>query len=113
MTLAEMVRRIIIDPRKLTEYALDPESPRGRHKAYVFKKVLGFTQENSGDLLTQIEEQAPTAEATFHSQDEFGRRYTVDVPVQGSESQRAIVRTGWLIRHGADEAQLVTLYVKR
>ena len=49
MKLADIVSRVGIDSRKLTEYALDPESPWGRHKAIVFEQVLGFTRENYTD----------------------------------------------------------------
>jgi len=94
MKLADIVNRVIVDPRKLTDYALDPESPWGHHKAKVFKESLGFTKENYADLLAQIEEKALEGEATFHSEDEFGRRYTVDLSIQGTEGQEAIVRTG-------------------
>jgi len=113
MKLADIVSRLVIDPRKLTEYALDPESPWGRHKAIVFEQTLGFTRENYADLLIQLESQALNAEATFHSQDEFGRRYTVDLLIRGTEERQAVVRTGWFVPHGADEARLVTLYVRR
>ena len=33
MKLGEIVSRIVIDSRKLTEYALDLASPFGRHKS--------------------------------------------------------------------------------
>jgi len=36
MKLADVVSRVIVDPRKLTDYALNPESPWGRHKAVIF-----------------------------------------------------------------------------
>jgi len=91
MKLKELVDNVSIDPRKLTEYALNPESPLGKHKAGVFKRVLGFTRENYGELLFQIEHQALDAQATFHSEDEFGRRYTVDLNVEGPEGQAAVV----------------------
>ena len=44
MKLGDVVSRITIDPRKLTEYALNPDNPVGRHKAYVFERALGFTK---------------------------------------------------------------------
>ena len=113
MKLADIVNSVVIDPRKLTEYALDPESPWGRHKAVVFERILGFTVENYADLLAQIEDKALEAEATFHSEDEFGQRYTVNLMVSGTEGRQAVVRTGWFIPHGASEARLVTLYVRR
>ena len=113
MKLGNIVNRVVIDPRKLTEYALDPDAPWGRHKAAVFKKSLGFTLENYIDLLVQLEGKALEGEATLHSEDKFGRRYTVDLLIQGTEGRRAIVRTGWLVPPDADQAHLVTLYVRK
>jgi hypothetical protein len=113
LKLADIANRLVIDSRKLTDYALDTGSPRGRHKAAVFKKSLGFSRENYGDLLTQIKNQALEDEATFHSEDGFGRRYTVDLAIRGPEGQQAIVRTGWLVPPGTDEAHLITLYVRK
>jgi len=113
MKLSNIVNGVVVDPRKLTDYALDPDAPWGRHKAAVFKKLLGFTRENYADLLTQIERYALECKVTFHSADEFGRRYTVDLFIRGTEGRKAIVRTGWLVPPGADEAYLVTLYVRK
>lgn len=113
MKLADIVNHVVIDPRKLTNYALDPDAPWGRHKAVVFKESLGFTRENYADLLAQIEDKALEGKATSHSEDAFGRRYTVDLLILGTEGRQAIVRTGWLVPSGVDEARLVTLYVKK
>ncbi|MEA3341362.1 MAG: hypothetical protein U9R15_15465 [Chloroflexota bacterium] len=113
MKLADIVEQISVDPRKLTDYALNFESPWGRHKALVFKQALGFTQQNYADLLTQIKQQAMETEATFHSKDEFGERYTVDLIVQGTEERQGVVRTGWFVPRGSHQARLVTLYVRR
>ena len=113
MRLADVVSQVSADPRKLTEYALNPEAPWGRHKAVVFEQTLGFTQANHADLLIQIERQALHSEATFHSEDELGRRYTVDMTVHGTEGRTGVVRTAWLVPPGADEARLITLWVRR
>ena len=113
MKLADLVDRVVIDPRKFTHYALNPNSPRGRNKAILFEKVLGFTRENYTELLLQIERKALQANATLHSDDKFGRRYTVDLLVEEKEGQQAMVRTGWLVSDAADKAQLVTIYVKK
>ncbi len=113
MKLSDIVERISIDPRKLTEYALSQEAPWGRHKAILFEKALGFTQQNYADLLVQIEQQALAAEAILHSEDRFGIRYIVDLTVVGTEGRQAVIRTGWIVPHGAREARLVTLYLWR
>jgi filamentous hemagglutinin len=113
LKLSDIANRIIIDPRKLTHYALDPNSPHGKHKAVLFERLLGFTRENCAGLIHQIETRSPQAEAVFHSEDEFGKRYEVDVLVEGIAGQQATVRTGWLILSGTYDAHLVTLYVRK
>jgi len=42
MKLGEVVKRVIINHRKLTDYALDPDNPTGRHKALIFERRLGL-----------------------------------------------------------------------
>ncbi len=39
----------IVDRQKLTGYCLNPEHPRGKHKARVFA-MLGLTAENADEL---------------------------------------------------------------
>jgi len=52
-------------------------------------------------------------EITFHGEDRFGKRYTADIPVKGTEDRHAVVRTGWIIAPGGKEAHLATLYVRK
>ncbi len=85
MKLADIAASVHIDPRKLTHYALDADSPIGKHKAVLFERLLGFTKENHAELLGQLAEGAMQAEVTLHSQDSFGARYTADIPVKGTE----------------------------
>jgi hypothetical protein len=113
MKLADVAAELVIDPRKLRDYALNPESPYGRHKARVFQQTLGFTRENYSALLVQIEQQALQAEAVARQEDEFGVRYRVDLRVRGPNGDEAIVRTGWVIPHESKQARLTTLYVLR
>ena len=114
MKLSDIVQQIFIDPRKLTHYALDLDSPYGKHKAIQFEKLLGFTKENYAGLISQIQNKSLGAEVFFHSEDQFGKRYTVDIEVKGiTENKRAIVRTGWFMSVGSNDAHLVTLYVLR
>jgi hypothetical protein len=113
LKLVDLVDNVTIDPRKLTHYALEPNSPKGKHKAVLFEKLLGFTKENYTDLLHQLETKSLQAKATFHSEDQYGKRYTVDVLVDGIKGQQVIVKTGWLVQNKARKAHLVTLYVKK
>ena len=113
MKLSDIVSRVVVDSRKLTDYALDPDNPVGRHKASVFERYLGFTRANYESLLHQVEAQALDSEAHLQRTDQHGRHYRVDLKVSGTEGQREIVRTGRLVAPGSDEAWLVTLYVRR
>lgn len=113
MKLADIADDVMIDARKLTHYALDPNSPYGKHKAILFERALGFTQDNYRLLVAQVESQIWQVELTFHSQDEFGARYTADLQIDGVQGKRALVRTGWLIAPDLHLAQRVTIYVKK
>jgi hypothetical protein len=112
MKLGDLVERIQIDPKKLTAYALNPQNDRGKHKAHIFRQKLGYTQDNYERLLAQIESQVWEAEAVIQSADTYGQRIRVDLEINGTSGQQAIVRTGWLISPGSSEAQLLTLYVR-
>jgi hypothetical protein len=114
MRMRELVTEIIIDPRKLTDYALDPESPRGKDKAMMFQRHLGYTKENHQVLLDQINSLILDAEAIPQSEDQFGTRYQVDLQIQGIEAQQMeMVRTGWLIAPDSKQAKLTTLYISK
>ena len=113
MKLCDIVKHAVIDARKLTDYALDLDNPIGRHKALVFERFLGFTKDNHASLLQQIETLALDAEAHLQRTDQYGQHFRVDLEVIGTAGQREIVRTGWLVVPGSDEAQLVTSYVLR
>lgn len=114
MKLGDFVSRIVIERRKLTEYALNPDNPKGAEKAVTFQRHLGFNQDNYELLLQQISEQALNAEAVLGRNDEHGQRYQVDLEIIGvAEGQREIVRTGWIVEPDSDAARLVTLYVRR
>ncbi|WP_414485658.1 hemagglutinin repeat-containing protein [Stenotrophomonas sp. EMP41] len=103
--------RAIIDPRKLEGYALNPDHPVGGNKARVFESVLGFNKSNSDVLMKQLQEGVAKIQPTPGKVDEYGARYTVDIPVIGPKGP-GVVRTGWIYRSGSDTPELTTLFVK-
>lgn len=113
MKLFDIADHIAIDPRKFTQYALDPNSPYGKHKAIVFERALGITLKNYDILVTQIETKIAKAELSFHSEDEFGKRYFADLEIVGVNEKRARVRTGWFVAAHTRIAQFATIYVKK
>jgi hypothetical protein len=77
----------------------------------LFEKLLGFTKANYTHLLEQLKTKPLSAETTAHSEDQYGKRYTVELLIEGIDGQQEIVRTGWLVPTDTKEAHLVTLYV--
>ena len=106
------VEQAIINPLKLTEYALNLNHPVGGNKARVFESALGYNQSNANDLMEQIYEKLPGSKATLGKLDKYGQRYTVDIPITGPNGNTVIVRTGWIIKTGSDVPELTTIFVK-
>jgi hypothetical protein len=79
----------------------------------VFERCLGFTRDNYALLQQLVEFRALDAEASLQRTDQHGQQFRVDLEVTGTEGQQEIVRTGWLVASGSDEARLITLYVLR
>ncbi len=99
-----------IDIRKLTEYALNPDDPRGQHKARVFEAALGITKVNAETLRKAILESIRNAEAVRGEKDFYGQRYTVDCKIV-TDIGEASVRTGWIVRRDEDVPRLTTCFV--
>ena|SRR6266508_5880263 len=59
----------IVDRRKLTGYCLNPEHPRGKHKARVFA-TLGFTAENADELRAVLLKAAASNDAQAAASDQ-------------------------------------------
>jgi hypothetical protein len=102
--------RAYVELEKLRDYCLNPEHPRGRHKARIFSETLGLTAYDAQELQQALLEAASTNEAVYIGADDFGQRYAVDFLLQGREGT-ATVRSLWIIRHGEDFPRLVSCYV--
>jgi hypothetical protein len=103
--------KAVIDPRKLTEYALNPAHPFGGNKAKVFESALGFNETNAESLLKQIQEGVANQSPVAGLVDKYGSRFTVDIPVTGPKGN-GVVRTGWIFKGESEVPELTTLFVK-
>ena len=103
----------VVDIAKLRDYCLNPDHPKGKHKARVFLSKLGITK-NDAELLRQaILEGVLLAEAVEESPASFGRRFVVDLSLTRGEGivlSTALVRTAWIIRQGEDFPRLTTCF---
>ncbi len=102
-----------IESDKLITYSLDPEHEISRHKAIVFKRVLGYDRDNVGELLDVIAAGVETAKARRHSRDEHGTRFEVDIQVRGPSGRTAMVRNAWIWRAGERFPRLTYACVPR
>lgn len=100
----------IVDRRKLTGYCLNPEHPRGKHKARVFA-TLGFTAENADELRTALLKAAATADAQPAESDQFGTRYVLEFEIKGPQ-RVGMVRSTWIVRRGESAPRLTSCFVK-
>ena len=102
--------KAFIDIVKLRDYCLNLNHPRGKHKARVFKSVLGLTSDNAEELHSAILSGIQTAEAVEGEHDDYGRRFFVDVKTQ-MVGVSAIIRTSWIIRRNEDFPRLTSCYI--
>lgn len=102
--------RAHIDPRKLTDYALNPVHPIGADKARVFESALGFNRSNVDALIAQIRVGVMEHPPVPGLVDKFGAGFTVDIPVVGPAGS-GTVRTAWIYDPGSLTPRLVTLYM--
>ena len=108
----------VIPREKLERYCLDLEhvsstvgKSSGRDKARVFQAALGFVKADWELLKNRILEELPYEEATLGHEDEYGKRYNVEVVIAGPSGKTAVVLTAWIIRPGTDFPSLTTAYV--
>ncbi len=102
----------VVDIRKLRDYCLNPDSPRGSRKARVFKAALGMTRADASTLRGTLLEVALTQPARTGERDRFGQRYTIDFEMHKGH-KRAFVRSGWIILRNETTPRLTTCYVTK
>lgn len=100
----------VVDMRKLLDYCLSPDHPRGRHKARVFAARLGFGAANADVLRDLLLSAVATLDAVPTRSDNYGQRYTIDIVVM-RPTENVTVRSCWIIRAGEDFARLTSCYV--
>lgn len=103
--------QVIVDIEKLRDYCLNSNHPRGKHKAKVFRSVLGFTESDAAELKAEIENQVRANPCEIGKKDQYGQRYTVEIAIV-REGSKAIVLTAWILKQNEDTPRLTSCYVK-
>ena len=111
----ENYQNAIIPREKLEKFCLDPQHvsrpygrSSGKDKARVFRAALGFEQADWELLKQSILDALPYCEATLRNEDEYGKRYNVELPITGPNGNTVTVLTAWIVRPGTDYPFLVT-----
>lgn len=101
---------IEISPAKLTEYALNPEHPVGKHKAKVFETTLGYTLDNYQDLIDNVYKSIDVSNFIPKGNQGYGMRYEQTLELTGSNGNKANVLTAWIETDNKGK-RLTTIYV--
>ncbi|HVX86564.1 MAG TPA: hypothetical protein VH253_17410 [Phycisphaerae bacterium] len=103
---------IFVDLAKLRDYCLSDLHPRGKHKARVFRALLGFTSADA-----QIRQHAllhaarqPDAQFVPSHADQYGQRFLLDVPLT-TPAGTATVRSTWIVLTGELVLRLTSCYI--
>ena len=88
---------------------LNPEHKTGKHKARLFRSILGMTAENAPELGQILLEVVKTHEAKLGRCDTFGQRYTLDFKLEW-QNRNAFIRSCWIIEHNSQIPRLTSCY---
>ena len=102
--------RAVVDIRKLTDYCLSHEHPRGKHKARVFLSSLGMTSTHAKELGDALLQKIMTEECAIGAVDEYGARYIIDF-TYARGGKEATIRSTWIIKVGETTPRLTSCFV--
>lgn len=99
----------VIDIRKLRDYVLNPDYVEGRHKAILWRAALNISAVDAEELSPLLLEAVRSNDGKIGKLDDYGQRYTVDFVLEW-RGKSAIIRAGWIIRHGSNVPRLTTAF---
>ena len=101
-----------IPEEKLREYCLNFEHEHGQHKAFLFSKLLGISEDNVGELRAILESATMNDDVIRIKPTEHGVIYYVDSVVIRGE-RNFILRSLWIILSGEIIPRFVSCYLRR
>lgn len=105
--------RAVIAIAKIEDYVLNPEHGDGKHKARVFKSMLGIERRHASTLSELIRTSLSTAPAERVEDTEYGSRWTSWHEITGLNAQSAIVTVAWLFKNATpDVPELISCYIE-
>ena len=101
----------VIDKRKFTEYALNPEKQPDKAKA--FKDALGYDLSNYSQLEAQIREEFDREKLKYKTDSGYGKKYEQQMKLKGVNGKSAKVMTGWIDDVVKNDFHLTSVYVDK
>ena len=100
---------------KFINYSLDETNDRGKNKAYVYKKVLGFTKNNAELLVKQIINNVNRGLVSPYkvTTTKYGKVFRLKVPVNGANNIKRKVICVYQIDNGETNPRMITNYVEK
>jgi len=102
--------RAVVDIRKIRNYCLSIDHPRGQHKARVFRSALELTADDAEELQAVVLDAARTHDAVATEQDQYGQRYVLDFQMN-RKARRAWIRSSWIVLREEDFPRFLSCYV--
>ena len=99
----------VVDLRKLNTYCLNTKHKTGKHKARLFRSMLGMGVEDASKLREILLAVVKSHEAKLALCDVFGQRYTIDFVLEW-KNKSAVVRSGWIIEVNSQIPRLTSCY---
>jgi hypothetical protein len=112
MPILRNAHRAIIEERKIRDYVLDRDHPRGGSKARVIAAATGLGRPHYADLIRQIRQGVLAHDAEATGEYDGRPLYRVDVTVAGPKGMMRL-RTGWIYEVDEDAPRLTTAYPLR
>jgi hypothetical protein len=107
------LHRAVVGVEKLRDYILNMDHPQGRHKAIVFKSMLGIEGHHAHVLAEVIRGTLGRALAQRGQVDEFGERWATYHEIIGLNGQSAILTVAWMFkREDSDIPVLISSYIE-
>ena len=108
-------KRAITNDDKFVKYSLNEDHQAGKHKAKVYKKVLGYDSHNYSSLKNQIHNSVTSGKATLISirknqYDVIEYKYIIDVTGPNGNTAKVVAIYG--INKKSSRPYMITNYVK-
>lgn len=107
--LPDAPEEVNVQATKIADYLLNSDHKDNKGKAKFFAEHLGITKSDSIYLHGQLVD--ALGHVTYENVriDDYGVRFTANLPVIGKNGETATIETGWIVRPG-ERASFVTAY---